>query len=252
LRSSAEYERAYVHPQPLISVVIPTYDNYTLLRERSIPSILAQSYQNFEIVVVGDAAPEDTRQVVDGFDDPRISFHNLPYRGPYPEDPETRWLVSGVPAYNEAVRRAGGLWIAPLDDDDAFHPEHLERLLKRARDERLELVYSRLAVHFGSGRRDTLGRFPPELGEFGVQSALYHSELGSIFEYELADAAFGLASDWALCLRMMEAGVLIGMLNEVTVDYYPSRSWTPRWEGDRYGPDPASHTGPAQRESEDT
>ncbi len=88
-------------------MVIPTYDNHQLLRERAIPSVLAQTHQNFEIVVVGDAAPDEARRTVEGFDDPRITFVNLGYRGPYPADPETRWLVAGVPPYNEAVRRAG-------------------------------------------------------------------------------------------------------------------------------------------------
>jgi putative methyltransferase (TIGR04325 family) len=237
LRADAEYERAYSHPDPLVSVVIPTYDNYRLLRERSIPSILAQSYQNFEVVVVGDAAPDEARRAVEAFDDARISFYNLPYRGPYPDDPETRWLVSGVPAYNEAVRRSRGWWIAPLDDDDAFRPHHLEALLERARGERLELAYGRMSVHFADGSETTIGSFPPEKGQFGVQAALYHVGLRQIFEQDLADGVFGLPSDWALCLRMMEAGVRIGMHDDVTVDYYPSRSWTPRWEGDRYGPE---------------
>ncbi len=229
LRSEPVYERAFSEPEPLISVVIPTYDNYASLRERSIPSVLAQTYQNFEIVVVGDAAPDDARRAVEGFGDPRITFFNLPYRGPYPEDPETRWLVAGVPAYNEAVGRARGLWIAPLDDDDAFRPAHLERLMERARLERLELTYSRMCVHLADGDQDTNGRFPPEYGQFGVQSALYHAGLADIFDYALSDAAFGLANDWGLCRRMMEAGVRIGMLDEETVDYYPSTIWTPRW-----------------------
>lgn len=237
LRADPEYERAYSDPDPLVSVLIPTYDNYRLLRERSIPSVLAQSYQHFEVIVVGDAAPDDARQVVEAFDDPRITFYNLPYRGPYPDDPETRWLVAGVPPYNEAARRARGRWVAPLDDDDAFRPQHLERLLEGARVDRLELIYGRLLVHFANGSETTIGRFPPEMGQFGMQAALYHAGLRDIFRYELAAGAFGLPMDWALCLRMMEAGVRMGMRNEVTVDYYPSRSWTPRWEGDRYGPE---------------
>jgi putative methyltransferase (TIGR04325 family) len=237
LRADPEYQRAYSDPDPLVSVVIPTYDNHRLIRERSIPSILAQSYQNFEVVVVGDAAPDEARRAVEAFDDPRITFYNRPYRGPYPDNPQTRWLVSGVPAYNEAVRCAQGRWIAPLDDDDAFRPHHLEALLERARSDRLELTYGRMSVHFADGSETTIGRFPPEMGQFGVQAALYHAQLRNIFECELADAAFGLPSDWALCLRMMEAGVRIGMRDDVTVDYYPSRSWTPRWEGDRYGPE---------------
>jgi putative methyltransferase (TIGR04325 family) len=54
--------------------------------------------------------------------------------------------------------------------------------------------------------------------------------LADIFELELADAAFRLPYDWALCVRMLEAGVRIGMLDEVVTDYYPSRLLRPRFE----------------------
>ncbi len=231
LRADPAYERPFTDSDPLVSVVIPTYDNHRLLRERAIPSVLAQTHQNFEVVVVGDAAAEAARVAVESFDDRRISFSNLPYRGPYPEDPEVRWLVAGVPPANEAVRLARGLWIAPLADDDAFHPHHVERLLVHARRVRLELAYGRICAHLpNEGSTISVGRFPPEHGQFGFQSALYHRGLADIFEFELADAPLGLPCDWGMCLRMMEAGVRIGMLDEETVDYYPSRHWTPRWE----------------------
>jgi hypothetical protein len=74
-------------------------------------------------------------------------------------------------------------------------------LLGRAREQRLELCYARICAHFRSGGRTTLGRFPPEEGQFGLQSALYHSGLADIFELELADAAFGVPYDelaWVL------------------------------------------------------
>ena len=230
LRASDTYGRAYTDSDPLVSVVIPTYDNHQLLRDRAIPSVLSQTYQNFEIVVVGDATPDEARVAVESFGDPEISFSNRLYRGPYPADPHTRWLVAGVPPYNEAVHRPRGLWIAPLDDDDAFRPQHIERLLTRAFEQRLELCYSRICKHLPDGTKETLCRFPPEVEAFGVQSALYHAGLAEIFELELVDAALGLPYDWAMCLRMMEADVRIGMVEDETVDYFPSQLWTPRSE----------------------
>jgi glycosyl transferase family 2 len=230
LRAAPDYDRPFTETNPLVSVVIPTYDNHELLRERSLPSVLAQTYQNFEVLVVGDAAPDAARTAVESLNDPRIRFSNLPYRGPYSDVPEIRWRVAGVPPYNAGVRGAKGLWIAPLADDDAFRPQHIERVLRCALDERLEFAYGQLCMHSEDGTTETIGRFPPEHEQFGLQSALYHHGIARAFELELADAALGLPSDWGLCLRMMIAGVRIGMLDEVTADYYPSRQWTPRWE----------------------
>ncbi|MEA2265946.1 MAG: hypothetical protein QOE27_1529 [Solirubrobacteraceae bacterium] len=227
LRGRPGYDRAFEEPEPLVTVVIPTYENHRLLGERAIPSVLAQTYQHFEVVVVGDAAPPEARAVVEGFADARLRFHNLAYRGPYPEPPEARWLVAGVPPYNEAVRRARGSWIAPLDDDDAFRPDHLERLLGAARDRRLELAYGEVAIHRPDGGVQHLGRFPPEAGHAALQMAIYHAGLGPIFPLELTDALYGIPSDWGLFRRMLAAGVRMGMIDGVVVDGYPSGLWRP-------------------------
>lgn len=237
LREAPGYELAFSETEPLVSVVIPTYTNYELLSRRALPSVLAQSYQNFEVVVVGDAAPEDSRAVVEEFGDPRIRFSNLPYRGPYPDDPEARWRVAGVPPYNEAARLARGLWIAPLDDDDAFRPQHLERVLSFARAERLELAYGQFCIHLQDNTTWRGGLFPPQLGNFTLQSVVYHRGLAELFTLQLSDAWIGDPYDWGMCRRMMEAGVRMGMLDQETADYYPSKVvqspadfWTPHSE----------------------
>jgi putative methyltransferase (TIGR04325 family) len=238
LRACPDYEPAFTEAEPLVSVVIPTYDNHHLLEERSIPSILAQTYQNFEVVVVGDAAPAEARAAVEKFRDPRISFHNRPYRGPYPEDPRARWLVAGVPPYNDAARVARGAWIAPLDDDDAFRPDHLQRLLQAAQENRWELAYGELEMHRPDGSSQRLGRCPPEEGHAVLQMAIYHAGLVPIFELELSDALFGMPSDWGLFRRMLRAGVRMGMIDGVVVDGYPSALWMGR-EG-ALAPEPAA------------
>ncbi|HEV2813686.1 MAG TPA: glycosyltransferase, partial [Solirubrobacteraceae bacterium] len=223
LRTTAEYAAAWDEDEPLVSVVIPTYRNYELLRERSLPSVLAQTYERLEVVVVGDAAPDAARHAVESFGDPRVRFYNLPMNGPYPEDPEQRWHVSGVPPYNEGTRLATGRWIAPQDDDDEWHPDHVERLLTFARARRVELAYGRLRVHRDDGAVTTVGKFPPELGEFAMQASLYHAGLAPIFECELSDGLWGAASDWAWCRRVLRAGVRAAMLDEEVAHYHTAR-----------------------------
>jgi putative methyltransferase (TIGR04325 family) len=228
LRATDGYLAPFTDREPLVSVVIPTFDNHRLLRERAIPSVLAQTYQRFEIVVVGDAAPAEAREAVESFCDARVRYSNLPYRGPYPDDARSRWYVAGVPPYNEAVRLARGSWIAPLDDDDAFRRDHIERLLREAQRDRLELVYGASLRRDPDGSTEVLGRFPPEQAQFGLQSTLYHAGIAEIFELELTDWLFDLPYDWGLAQRMLRAGVRMRMLDDISVDYYPSLLWTPR------------------------
>jgi Glycosyl transferase family 2 len=222
LRSDATYEHAFDDDNPLVSVVIATYDRGALLMSRAIPSVLAQTYENIEIVVIGDDAPGDTERWIAELGNPRIRYRNLPYRGPYPEQPRDLWHVAGVPPRNTAVALARGSWIAPLDDDDAFHPRHIEHLLELAQRGRHEVTYGLMRCLMNDGSEYPLGTYPPQFGSFGWQSAIFHAGL-RIFEMELADALFFSPADWSLCRRMLRAGVRFSMLHEVVTDHYESR-----------------------------
>jgi hypothetical protein len=222
MRREPAYQEAFDADEPLVSIVIPTYDRGELLVNRAIPSVLAQTYENLEIIVVGDGAPEETGRWLEELRDPRITYRNLSYRGPYPDDLRDLWHVAGIPPRNLGMSLARGLWIAPLDDDDAFHPHHIERLLALARRERHEVSYGVLRCLMNDGTEFPLGRYPPEIGHFGWQSAIFHCGL-RFFEMELADALFFCPADWSLCRRMLRAGVRFGMLDEVVTDHYESR-----------------------------
>lgn len=221
VRGLGEYELAFTESEPRVSVVIPTYTGYETLRERAIPSVLAQTYENFEIVVVGDAAPPETADVVASFGDSRIVYENLTVRGPYPDDPFDRWNVTPVPPYNAAVRRATGRWISPFADDDALRPHALELMVETVQRERFEVCYGRLNCILSDGSEVVFGTFPPEHAGFGLQGGVYHAGL-SFIEQELGYYLFGLPNDWAMARRMLRAGARFGFVDEVVADYYPT------------------------------
>jgi hypothetical protein len=221
LRESDGYERAFTEAEPLVSVVIPTYTSFDTLRDRAIPSVLAQSYENWEIVVVGDAAPPETERVVASFGDNRIVYANLTVRGPYPEDPYDRWNVTPVPPYNAAVQRARGRWISPFADDDALRPHALELMIETVKHQRYEVCYGKLNCILEDGRQVVFGTFPPAHAGFGLQGGIYHAGL-SFIEQELGYYLFDLPNDWAMARRMLRAGARFGFVDDVVADYYPT------------------------------
>ena len=222
LRASEEYELAFSEPEPLVSFLVPTYTSYETLRDVALPSILGQTYSNVEVIVVGDCAPPETAEAIKAVGDPRVTYFNREVRGPYPDDRAKRWYVIGTPPFNEALWRARGRWIAALGDDDSIRPNHTESLLAAAQERRLEHCYGLQKVAFLEGDPMTLGEFPPTLGQWGLQAALYHSGL-RFFESELSDAIYDEPNDWSICRRMLRAGVRFGMIDEVVVDKHETR-----------------------------
>lgn len=222
LRESEEYELAFSEKEPLVSFVIPTYDRFESLRDVSLPSILAQTYSNLEVIVSGDCSPPETERVVAEIGDPRVRFVNRTVRGPYPEDKRVRWYMIGTPPFNDGLAQARGRWIAVLGDDDAVRPDHTETLLAAARENRWEHCYGRHLVHYRGGERLEVGCFPPERGQYVLQTALYHAGL-AFFQMEPADHLFEEPNDWSLCRRMLQAGVRFGMVDAILADKYESR-----------------------------
>lgn len=233
LRLSEEYEAAFTENEPLVSFVIPTYDRFELLRDRSLPSILGQTYRNLEVIVAGDDSPPETEQVIKELDDPRLRFVNRTVRGPYPEDPQQRWLMSGTPPLNDGVASARGRWIAILGDDDEVTPKHTETLVAAAQEHRFEHCYGRLTIRFNDGGElDWESKFPPAYGHYTLQLAIYHAGL-RFFQFEPTDVLFGEPNDWSLARRMVAAGVRFGKIDALVAHKHEDRPTPPIDPGDR-------------------
>src|SRR5262245_46415024 len=95
-----------------VSVIIPTHNRAEFLRT-AIQSVLDQTFQDLEIIVVDDASTDHTPSVVASFEDPRVS---------YVRHAANRQVAE---ARNTGVQRARGELIAFLDDDDRWSPTTL-------------------------------------------------------------------------------------------------------------------------------
>lgn len=143
------------HPipaHPLVSVIVTTYNRAQLLTQRCIPSILNQTYCNLELIVVGDCCTDQTEALVSGIADPRVKFHNLPVRGPYPTDPGRRWMVAGMYASSYAFGTVEGDFVTHLDDDDEYTLDRLEKLVSFAVSNSCDLVYHPFWMEVENGK----------------------------------------------------------------------------------------------------
>jgi len=115
---------------PLVTVIIPTYNRSKCLKI-AIESVLLQTFENFELLVIGDACTDDTAQVVSSFKDKRVSWYNLPVNSGYQSEPN-----------NEGIRRAQGEYIAYLNHDDLWLQNHLEVLVEHIEKTDADFVFS--------------------------------------------------------------------------------------------------------------
>ena len=98
---------------PLVSVIVPTYNRAQLLRE-TVASILSQTFDDFELIIVDNMSEDGTEQYVKGLEDPRIRYF--------------RNANNGIIAVNRnvGIKNAKGKYIAFCDDDDLWLPNKLE------------------------------------------------------------------------------------------------------------------------------
>ena len=101
---------------PGISVIIPTYNRAHLI-SRSAKSVLAQTYPDFELIIVDDGSGDNTEEIIEALADPRIRYLRH----------ESNRGVSA--ARNTGIRAARGDYIAFQDSDDEWLPQKLEKQL---------------------------------------------------------------------------------------------------------------------------
>lgn len=100
---------------PLVTVVLPTYNRRRYLAQ-ALASVLRQTYEHLEVFVVRDGGDE-VRDIVQSLHDPRVVFID-------------RSENRGKPfSLNEALTRAGGKYVAYLDDDDVYYRDHVRTLV---------------------------------------------------------------------------------------------------------------------------
>lgn len=130
--------RAVEYEEELVSVVIPTYNRENLI-ERSVRSVLNQTYKNLEVIVVDDASTDRTGNVVQEIKDTRIRYIRLEKN-------------SGAGhARNSGVKAARGRYVAFNDSDDEWLPTKLEKqmkLMRQSESENVGCVYCIMTRYF--------------------------------------------------------------------------------------------------------
>lgn len=137
--------------QPLVSVVMPAW-NVEKYIGQAIESVLAQTYPNWELVIVDDASTDRTPCIVEQYlkKESRIKYYCMPVNSGSARLPR-----------HKAVALATGEWIVSLDADDYLDNQDLEKLELRANETDADIVLQRTVAVGGEGK-ETLGCLPKQ------------------------------------------------------------------------------------------
>ena len=197
---------------PRVTVIIPTY-NWSSVLPYSIGSALRQSFTDFELLVVGDGCTDDSAEVVQAIDDPRVRWINLAVNDGHQSAPN-----------NEGLRQARGSIIGYLGHDDLWLPHHLE-VMVAALDGGADVVYSivqmvgvegKLLPPAGEVARFRPGQWLPPTGIVHRRNAVEKAG----FWRNYRDLSLDPETD--LWLRMHQAGCVFQGVARLTAIKFPA------------------------------
>jgi glycosyltransferase involved in cell wall biosynthesis len=118
--------------KPFFSIIVPTY-NHAHFIGRCIESLLSQTYQNWEVIIVNNFSEDNTVEIVEGYNDPRIRLINNANEG-----------IIAV-SRNKGLDEAKGDWICFLDSDDWWYSNKLENALQYL--PHFDMIYHNLDIY---------------------------------------------------------------------------------------------------------
>ncbi len=132
---------------PKVSVVMSTHNGRREMCRKAIQSVIDQTYEEWELIVVDDASSDGTDEMVKSFSDSRIKYIHR----------ETNWGNDTRPK-NDGLYASKGKYICLLDSDNTYRPEHIQMLVQEIEATNVDLVYGdRWIIDDSTGKGKGIG-----------------------------------------------------------------------------------------------
>lgn len=200
---------------PFFSVVIPTFNREKIIRI-AIDSVLSQSFQDFEIIVIDNGSSDNTNQIIKSYSNYKLKYFNQ--------------IGSGSPASprNKGISESSARWICFLDSDDYWLPNKLERLYEAIQTNKEADVFYHYEIMLNQktgketilSHRRTLGNMYEDLLENGNQLSTSATTIRKSFliDHQLffnESHDFAIVEDYDLWLRIAIKKAEFFLLKEV-------------------------------------
>lgn len=197
---------------PLVSVVIPMHNSRSHILE-TVNSVLNQSHENLEILAVDDASSDDTLDLLDKIDDPRLKIIPL----------DTN--AGAGNARNKGIDAVSGEFLALLDSDDRWYPDKIEKQLRFMQSSGAKMCYTRYDLIDSEGSK--IGASGPLAASVTYEELLRHCiirtsslmvDLGALSK-PVYFPLIRKRQDFVFFLRLLKVLGEARLLDEVTSSY---------------------------------
>lgn len=197
--------------EEIVSVIIPTYNRAHLI-EKAVKSVLAQTYQNLEVIVADDASADNTEAVVRNISDSRVKYVRLPQNS------------GACAARNEGIRLASGAYIAFNDSDDQWLAEKVRRQLEFLEEHKADIVICKMEcmnadgsfLHYFPNKDESSRISYDDLLRYNCASTQTFFGKASCFKETPFDVKMPRLQDWDEALRLSQKYTVF-FQNEVLV-----------------------------------
>ena len=208
--------------KPEISVIVTTFNRSNGLLQRAIDSVLAQTFKNFELIIIDDHSDQPPAFTLpDG--ENRVIAVRMPWNTGYQVRPK-----------NVGIMCSSGKYIAYLDDDNVYMPDHLETLYNAIIEKQADVVYGdRVYKSTIPNEKRFMGQMSYEYdlnrinqGNYVDTSDIMHT-IQAINDVGYWDIFWERKADWLLMVRFGKAGKKIVHVPKIITEYW--------WHGDNLG-----------------
>jgi glycosyltransferase involved in cell wall biosynthesis len=176
-----EYKSVFLKKDPLVSVVMTTYNRGDTLVNYALKSVLEQTYKNLQIIITADGSNDNTDELMSKVKDSRIVYNNLPEHTIYPGITSTDiWCVAGVVPHNYGMRLCEGDFITLLDHDDYFLPERIEKLVQFIQEKKCDVVHHPFHIGTKDHHPTTNGSMNYICGYLTTSAIFFHKWFGQV------------------------------------------------------------------------
>lgn len=179
----------------LVSIIMPSYNTAEYISD-SIRSVQAQTYDNWELIIVDDCSTDNSMEVISAFNEPRIILLR--------NEKNSGAAISR----NYALREAKGKWIAFLDSDDTWVPEKLEKQIRFMKEHNYAFTFTDYRICLNGSWMPYINTAPNVVTKRKMYNYCYFSTITVMYDRDVIGliqiANLRKNNDYAMWLQAIE------------------------------------------------